>query len=533
MTERMPQRGGGANASVPVHLPEGVAAPAGLVEAALAYEAALMADDLATLESAFAPGPDTLRGDEGGLLVGRDVISRFRGARGGAPKRAIEALHVRPIDDDHAWLAAVTAPAAGGRGLVSQLWERQHGAWRITAAHVSAPPRAIDPRVWRVVGDPLLPPTEAGPLDGHTVAVKDVFAVEGFALGAGVPAYLDEGAPHARSAASLRALQAAGASVRGIARTDQFAYSIAGRNAAYGTPPNPAVPGAISGGSSSGPASAVAMGHASIGLGTDTAGSIRIPASYQGLWGLRTTHGAVSTDGVLPLAPSFDTVGWLTRDRATLEATAVASLDEAAQVGLGDRFVTARALISSASPGVAAAFVAYLEAWDREVTAIDDDSLSDVALDGVQTAFRTMQAFEAWAAHGAWVAAHPGALGADVASRFEWASTITPAAAAAARAALERARCALDAALGDAVLVLPSAASVAPALDAAGDEIEAVRAATLRMTAVAGATGRPALSVPGLTVDGAPVGVCFVGPRGGDLALVRAADEWMPRAKRH
>jgi Asp-tRNA(Asn)/Glu-tRNA(Gln) amidotransferase A subunit family amidase len=395
------------------------------------------------------------------------------------------------------------------------------------------PDAVLDPRVWRVVGEPLLPPTGSGPLDGHTVAVKDVFAVEGFALGAGVPAYLDEAVPQGRSAASLRALQAAGASVRGIARTDQFAYSIAGRNAAYGTPPNPAVPGAISGGSSSGPASAVAMGHASIGLATDTAGSIRIPASYQGLWGLRTTHGAVSTEGVLPLAPSFDTVGWLTRDRATLELAAVASLGTAAQAGFGDRFVTARALGSSATPGVAAAFTAYLEAWDRDVTALDDDALSDAALDGVQTAFRTVQAFEAWAAHGAWVAAHPGALGADVASRFEWAATVTPDAAAAARTALDQARSALDAALGDAVLVLPSAASVAPALDAAGEEIEAVRAATLRMTAVAGATGRPALSVPALTVDGAPVGVCFVGPRGSDLALVRAAGDWVPRAKRH
>jgi len=395
------------------------------------------------------------------------------------------------------------------------------------------PGAALDPRVWRVVGEPLLPSTGAGPLDGHTVAVKDVFAVEGFAIGAGVPAYLEEAAPQQASAASLRALQAAGASVRGIAQTDQFAYSIAGRNAAYGTPPNPAVPGAIPGGSSSGPASAVAIGDASIGLGTDTAGSIRVPASYQGLWGLRTTHGAVSTAGVLPLAPSFDTVGWLTRDRATLEAAATATLDAAAQVQPGDRFVTARALISSASPAVAAGFASYLEAWDREVTALEDDALADDALDGVQTAFRTLQAFEAWEVHGAWVTAHPGALGAEVAARFEFASTITHEEAAAARAALERARCALDAALGDAVLVLPSAASVAPALAAAGEEIEAVRAATLRMTAVAGATGRPALSVPGLAVDGAPVGVCFVGPRGSDLALVRAAGDWVPRAKRH
>jgi amidase len=528
MSERMPRPAGH---EVPVFLPEGVVAPTGLVDAALGYEAALMSDDLDTLEGYFVPGPDTLRGDEGGLLVGHETITRFRGRRGGAPKRRIEALHVRPIDDDHAWLIAVTAPVAGGRGIVSQLWERHDEVWRIAAAHVSAPPKALDARVWRVVGEPLLGATGSGPLDGHAVAVKDVFAVAGFARGAGVPAYLAGGEPEPRSAASLRALQAAGASVRGIAQTDQFAYSIAGRNAAYGTPPNPAVPGAISGGSSSGPAAAVAMGHASIGLATDTAGSIRIPASYQGLWGLRTTHGAVSVDGVLPLAPSFDTVGWLTRDRATLEAAARASLDAARQRALGSRFVTAPALAASATPEVARAFVAYLDVWNRDVEALEDEALSDPALDALYAAFRTVQAAEAWAVHGAWITAHPGALGADVAARFEWASSITTEVSEQARQALDAARRALDAALGDAVLVLPSAASVAPALDADGAAIEAVRAATLRMTAVAGATGRPALSVPGLTAGGAPVGVCFIGPRGSDLALLEAASAWVPGSK--
>ncbi len=398
------------------------------------------------------------------------------------------------------------------------------------------PGGALDPRVWRIAGDPLLAPTARGPLDGQTVAVKDVFAVEGFPIGAGVPAYLAEAETETRSAASVRALLAAGASVRGIARTDQFAYSIAGRNAAYGTPPNPAVPGAIPGGSSSGPAVAVALGQATIGLGTDTAGSIRVPASYQGLWGLRTTHGAVSTDGVLPLAPSFDTVGWLTRDAATLAGAARASLDVESQRGLGARLVVAPALVGSATPDVADAFRAAVDSLAHagyDIVRLDDPggAFGDGALDALYAAFRVVQASEAWAHHGAWIDAHPGALGADVAARFAWASTITAADASDARAALGRARVALDEAIGDATLVLPSAASVAPALDADSAGIEATRAATLRMTAVAGATGRPAVSVPGLTVGGAPLGVCFVASRGSDLALVESAREWVTHLK--
>ncbi len=120
----------------------------------------------------------------------------------------------------------------------------------------------------------------------------------------------------------MTALQRAGAHLAGIAQTDEFAYSIAGRNAHYGAAPNPAAPGRLGGGSSSGPAAAVALGQAKIGLGTDTAGSIRVPASYQGLVGFRPTHGVIEADGVLPLAPSFDTVGWLTRDVAASRAVA-------------------------------------------------------------------------------------------------------------------------------------------------------------------------------------------------------------------
>jgi amidase len=153
-----------------------------------------------------------------------------------------------------------------------------------------------------------------------SVAVKDLFAVEGFAVGAGKGDWLAEGSPETTTAPAAAALLAAGAVVAGIFRTDEFAYSLAGTNAHYGTPPNPKAPGRISGGSSSGSASAVALGEATIGLGSDTGGSIRVPSAYQGLLGIRTTHGAIATDGLLPLAPSFDTVGWMTRDAATLAA---------------------------------------------------------------------------------------------------------------------------------------------------------------------------------------------------------------------
>lgn len=259
--------------------------PEGLVDAVEAYEAALAADDVPALADAFVRAPTTLRGDASGLLVGHEAIAGFRGRRGGTPPRALAELHVRAVNADTALVVTVNAPAGGGRGLVTQLWARDSGVWRVRAAQVHAPAPALDPRVWRAVGAPLVPAASSGAVDGLDVAVKDLFAIEGQRIGAGVPRRLAEAPLETSTAPAVAMLLDAGASVRGIAQTDEFAYSIAGRNSGYGTPPNPAVPGAIPGGSSSGPATAVSLGQAAIGLATDTAGSIRVPASYQGLWG--------------------------------------------------------------------------------------------------------------------------------------------------------------------------------------------------------------------------------------------------------
>jgi len=520
-------------APLPVTTLEGGELPDGLLDAVAAYEDALRRDDAAALADAFEPGPGSVRVDAQGVLVGHDAITAFRARRGGAPARRVEECHVRVLDPGSAVVVTVTAPAGGGRGVVTQLWRRGAGQpWRIATAHVQAPRPAVDTRVWRVVGGPLVPArASSGPLAGRTVAVKDLFAVAGHAVGAGVPAWLAEQPVETASAPAVELLLAAGASVAGLAQTDEFAYSVAGRNGSWGTPPNGAVPGALPGGSSSGPASAVALGQADVGLGTDTGGSVRVPASYQGLWGLRTSHGAVPREGLLPLAPSFDTVGWLTRDPATLRAAAEASLG-AAPAGpagrgrsgaSGPSVVVDPRVLAAVEPDVATAFTGVVDAL------VDDGRLPGLAavavgdLDTLFELFRVVQAAEAWRSHGRWIEAHPGVLSADVAARFAVGASVDAEQEQEARVGLAEARRALDAVLGDAVLVLPSASSAAPRLEASAEEVDRVRGATLRLTCLAGVTGRPAVSAPLLRVAGGPVGLCLVGPRGSDLALVDLA----------
>jgi Asp-tRNA(Asn)/Glu-tRNA(Gln) amidotransferase A subunit family amidase len=395
-----------------------------------------------------------------------------------------------------------------------------------TAGPAAAGSRRPDPTVWRAYGRPLVPATGRGPLRGLGVAVKDLFAVEGHRIGAGNPAWLAESRPATATAAAVAALLAAGAPVAGIARTDEFAYSLAGTNGHYGTPPNPAAPDRISGGSTSGPASAVSLGQAAIGLGTDTGGSIRIPASYQGLYGIRPTHGAVATDGLLPLAPSFDTVGWLTRDPATLRAVGDVLLPRPRAARRPSGALLVPELLNVADPEVAAAVRDAAGRWRGSgLPALRTASFDAAVLPGWVRAFQTKQAVEAWRYWGPWVSTHWDTLNPDVRSRFERAATYTAADLAAAEAVLRDARARLDDLLGDRVLLLPSASSLAPTrADAAigGPVIEAARAQTFQLTCIAGITGRCAVSVP-VHSRTAPIGLCLVGPRGADRHLLDLA----------
>jgi amidase len=366
--------------------------------------------------------------------------------------------------------------------------------------------------VWRVRGEPLAPPTGSGPLDGRTVAVKDLFPVIGFAVGAGNPQWLAEALPSDADTPPVATLRAAGAALAGIAQTDELAYSLSGTNVHYGTPPNPAAPERVTGGSSSGPASAVALGEADIGLGTDTGGSIRVPASCCGLYGLRPTHGVVDNKGVLPLAPSFDTVGWMTRDAGTLRLAGAVLLPD------GPTDLPARILLVPGTAEVDDAVRRAAEQWRATVEPIDWPGDADAML----AAFRAVQAVEAWRQHGPWIEAHPRALARDVEGRFRFGSTVDDKAEAEARASIAAWRAKLLALMGDdAWLALPAAGAPGHPRDVRPEAKHAWRQATLRCTVPASACGLPSVSIP--TGASPPIGLAFIGPPGADRALLEAS----------
>jgi Asp-tRNA(Asn)/Glu-tRNA(Gln) amidotransferase A subunit family amidase len=380
-----------------------------------------------------------------------------------------------------------------------------------------------DPSIWREHGTPLLPPLGSGPLgseslQGRTVAVKDLFAVAGFPTGAGNPTWLAQAEPEPEDAWAVRALRAAGAAIAGIAQTDELAFSLSGANAHYGTPPNTAAPGLVTGGSSSGPAAAVAAGQADIGLGTDTAGSVRVPASVCGLFGMRPTHGAVPADGVLHLAPSFDTVGWLTADVSLLAAVGSVLLPP---VPPGPSPFTAdppRRLLSPDPPnGSVLRLAAALDVTVVTAPVLGADDIADLL-----AAFRVVQAAEAWELHGRWITANPGALHPDVEARFRAGASVDSGTRKRAAAVIAGYRSRALGVIGpDAWLVQPAAAGPGHARGAAPADRDAWRQATLRRTVTASAFGLPSCVIPSAVSP--PEGLALVGPPGADHALLGTA----------
>ncbi len=386
-------------------------------------------------------------------------------------------------------------------------------------------------------GTLTLAPTGPGVLSGRTVAVKDIFAIAGHVSSFGHPRWRETHGPAERTAPVVSRLLAAGASVAGLAKLDQIAWSIIG-NAGEGVAPlNPAYPGRFTCGSSSGSASAVACGLADIGIGTDTGGSVRAPAAACGLFGLRPTHGAIGADGVLPLAPPFDTVGILTRELPLLAQALEVLREGNGGTEPARRLVVPADVLDSVSPETAdavrvvAAAIAESAGCERA-----EERLGEIFSEEAVDLFARNQARHVWDALGSWLAENVDALAPDVAARARRAERLG-ARPESERAADERAWHAYTEATSarlpaGTVAVLPVLADLPPLRTATPDELQDFRTATFRFTVPASLTGRPELVVPVQhAANGKRLGVGLLGWRGGDAELLRLALAWSPHSR--
>ncbi len=356
-----------------------------------------------------------------------------------------------------------------------------------------------------------------------------MFDIAGAVAGAGNPAWLADHAPAATSADAITRVLGAGASITGKTVCDEFFFSILGANAHYGTPVNPRTPDRHPGGSSSGSATAVASGAADFALGSDTGGSIRIPAMANGIYGIRPTHGRVSLRGALPLAETFDVVGWFAASAGLLRKIAPVLLQGKSEPATITNVIHARDLMAHADPVVSAAFARFESRCTGILHSATDVEVAPEGLDGWRETFRVIQGYEAWQAYGAWLDSHRAELGPGTKERFAYAKTVTGESADRARAQMDRIRSHLRAIFRQGtLLMLPTAPALAPLLSSAPAELDAYRTRVMGFTCIAGLGGLPQISIPAGSADGVPVGVSLIGWPGADETLLDLAISLSP-----
>lgn len=375
---------------------------------------------------------------------------------------------------------------------------------------------------------PEVPVAQAatGPLSGLSFAVKDLFDVAGYPTSAGQPLVLAMSGIKTRHADAVGKLLDAGARFVGKVVTDELAFSMNGNNAHFGAPINGGAPDRITGGSSSGSASAVSNRLADIALGTDTGGSVRAPASHCGLYGIRPTHGRVSLQGCMDLSPSFDTCGWFARDVQTFARAADVLLGADPQP-LPDRV---RLLLPEDVWGLLdePARQALAPARHRIESVFGSSQAARVVLDDFDAMywnFRYIQGREAWMTDGPLIERFSPPLGPGVADRFAWSRTLTDEQVVQAQTYRQHYRTHLASLLGrDGVLLMPTMPDVAPLRTDSEASLEDYRNRAIRMLCIAGLSGCVQISLPMASRAGAPFGISLLGPAGSDRSLIALAE---------
>ena len=363
--------------------------------------------------------------------------------------------------------------------------------------------------------DTVIEPAAAGALSGLEFALKDLFDVAGRCKACGNPDWQRSHEAACAHAAVLEKLLNAGARLNGMTITDELAFSLKGCNIHYGTPRNPAAPGRVPGGSSCGSAVAVAAGLADFAIGTDTGGSVRIPASHCGIFGIRPTHGAVDDGGCMPLAQSFDVVGWFARDADLLMRIGDVLLPP--DTAMAGEIAMAAELLENPDPAVCDAFQGWVNEHMPDVPVI---RLGKWVGELAQL-IRNLQGIEAWRNHGPWYEKVRPNMAPDIRERMEWARAIDPAEEESCRRAIAAAVAELKQRIGGRCLIFPTSPVVPPRIDADEAAFADYRKRVFQQTSLSGIMGTPQISMPLMLVDGLPVGISVMGVRGSDRSLLQ------------
>jgi len=365
-----------------------------------------------------------------------------------------------------------------------------------------------------------------GSLEGKSFVLKDIFDVKGFKTGFGNPAWLNTHPLATHTNSSVERLLHAGASLRGKSHCDELTYNLFGNNFHYGTPINSTSPLRMTGGSSSGSAAAVCADLVDFSIGSDTGGSVRAPASFCGLFGIRPTHGSISLDNSCGLAPSFDTLGWFSKDASLLRQIGSILLPQVNNVTTSNPSSPKLVFLKEAFDVIHPEVADILYQQFSKYGAFTEVSLGNESLAEWADQFRILQGAEVWNNLGPWVSQHWDDVSPSIRARFEMASNLSSEQQTQAHRRWPKIKTKMDHLLeNNAVLILPTVAGIAPLLNAPNDELEIYRKQCFQLLCISGLSGTPQINLPICTLAGAPLGISILGARSSDLQLLQIAED--------
>jgi len=366
----------------------------------------------------------------------------------------------------------------------------------------------------------------SGSLQGKSFVLKDIFDVKGFKTGFGNPAWRNTHPIATNTNSSVERLLLAGASLQGKSHCDELTYNLFGNNFHYGNPINSASPLRMTGGSSSGSAAAVSADLVDFSIGSDTGGSVRAPASFCGLFGLRPTHGSISLDNACGLAPSFDTLGWLTKDASLLRQIGNLLLPNVNNATPSNPSSPKLVFLKEAFDVIHPEIADILHQQFSKFGDFTEVSLGNESLAEWADQFRILQGAEVWKNLGPWVSQHWEDVSPTIRARFEMARNLSSEQQTQAQRRWPEIKAKIDVLLqNNIVLVLPTVAGIAPLLNAPNDELEIYRKQCFQLLCISGLSGTPQINLPICTHSGAPLGISILGSRGSDLQMLQIAED--------
>ncbi len=360
---------------------------------------------------------------------------------------------------------------------------------------------------------------KTGTLKKLNFLVKDMCKVKDHRTSCGNPDFYQKCIPADDYAPFLKEILKAGATLKGITICDEFFYSLIGENSHYGTPANFNAPGCVPGGSSSGSAAALTTNLYDFSIGSDTGGSVRVPASFCGLFGIRPTHNRINTDGVYPMAPSFDTLGWFAKDIDIFKkiGCVLLNLNEKTEVSFKE-FVIAEDILELASPKIVKLFNNYINDKFPEIKKI---RLSKHNKEEIADNFRILQGGEIKENIIPWILVNKPKISPEINNRIEMAMKITTDEINKAQKFREKLKVEIDKSLPKGIIALfPTTPFSSPKCGQSDEQLASYRKKLMEFTSIAGMTSRPQISMPKFRDNTGPIGISLLGWQYNDEILL-------------